>query len=485
MLWHELEALLPYAGALVEAFALLLVPWVLLRRHEPSSTIAWILTLIFLPGIGAALFLLHGRDRVRWPAKKKRAADAVVAARVRAARGRSSKVDLERELAPLRADERRIFRVCAELGPMNELSHDNEVELFADGRSAIEAMEAAIDAAESWVLAEHYLIRNDATGAAFRDKLAQAAARGVEVRLLVDAYGCFWLPRRFFRPLRRAGVKVAQFLPLRQALLLPMNLRNHRKIVVVDGRVAFTGGVNIGDEYAAASARKPAWRDTHVRIEGPAVASLTSVFLRDWQFMTGVGTVDDRFFPLPERAGSASVAVVPSGPDSTIEAIHRTFFAAIVGARHRAWITTPYFVPDRSLLVALQTSALRGVDVKILLPQKSNHRVTHAAAKSSYSELLEAGVELYEYLPAMIHAKTMLVDQHIALVGSANMDLRSFRLNFELHTLVHDAAVAGALEAAFISDLEHARRIALDEWRARPWLEKLGEGAARLVSPIL
>ena len=243
--------------------------------------------------------------------------------------------------------------------------------------------------------------------------------------------------------------------------------------------------VNVGDEYVRETGGKPAWRDTHVRIEGPAVASLSSVFLRDWHFMTGSEELPERFFPDTGQPGDAVVAVVPSGPDEGREAIHRVFFSAIVGARRRVWITTPYFVPDRALLVALETAARRGVEVKLLLPGHSNHRVTQQAGRSYFTELLESGVQVFEYLPGMIHSKTMLVDDEISLVGSANMDVRSFRLNFEVHTLVHDRSLAQELEAAFLRDCEASRAIELDRWRHRPWLERVGEGAARLVSPIL
>jgi cardiolipin synthase A/B len=476
--------LLPYAGAVVEAFGFALVPLVLLRRREPPSTIAWILALIFLPGLGAVLFLLHGRDRVRWPARRKRAADEVVRVRLRAAR-RASLSGAQAELMAMQQSERRIFSVCAGRGTSTEISAGNNVELLADGCDAIEAMGRAIDLARESVLFECYLIRNDETGKSFRDRLVRAAERGVDVRVLVDAYGCFWLPNSWYRPLRRAGVKVAQFLPLRLAFRLPMNLRTHRKILVVDGKLAFTGGVNIGDEYARATAKEPMWCDSHVKVEGPAVGSLTGVFLRDWHFMTGEMAVSEGFFPDCTVGGKVTMAVVPSGPDDTLEAIHRTFFAAIVSAQRRVWITTPYFVPDRSVLVALETAALRGVDVQMILPSRSNHKVTHRAGCSYYTELLEFGIEIYEYLPGMIHKKTMLVDDAITLVGSANMDMRSFRLNFEVHALMHDPALAAQLEASFLSDRGQSRKLDAEQWAARPFSRRVGEGAARLVSPIL
>jgi cardiolipin synthase len=482
-LWGRVAGHLPYAGALVEAFAFSLVPFVLVRRREPSSTIAWILTLVFLPGLGSLLFLLHGRDRMRWPAKRKRSADSVVAARLSAARKRQR--EPAAELAALHDNERRIFHVCLALGWPVEVSSGNRIELYTDGKAATEAMERAIEAAQRTVFAEYYLVRNDAAGERFRDKLVAAAQRGVEVRLLVDAYGCFWLPAAWFRALKRAGARVAEFLPLSLAVRLPMNLRTHRKILVVDGELGFTGGLNIGNEYVAATKAGPMWRDTHVAIRGPAVGSLTAIFLMDWHFMTNETELKPHYFPEPQACGSAVVAVVPSGPDNTSEAIHRAFFAAIVGARRRVWITTPYFVPDRSVLVALQTAALRGVDVKIILPSRSNHRVTHRAGMSYYAELLESGVELYEFLPGMIHAKTMLVDDEVALVGSANMDMRSFRLNFEVHAVAYDAGIASAIEDSFFQDRQESRKIDPKQWADRSWTQRVYEGVARLVSPIL
>jgi cardiolipin synthase len=264
-----------------------------------------------------------------------------------------------------------------------------------------------------------------------------------------------------------------------------MNLRTHRKILVVNGVEAFTGGLNVGDEYVARTARQPQWRDTHIRIQGPAVASLSTIFLMDWHFMTGANELPRHFFPEQAKSGAATVAIIPSGPDDPHEAIHRAFFAAIVGARRRVWITTPYFVPDRSLLVALESAALRGVDVQMILPSSSNHKVTHRAGQSYYAELLESGVLLYEYLPGMIHSKTMVVDDHVALVGSANMDMRSFRLNFEVHTLIYDRGVVDTLETSFELDRERSRPIAPGAWLTRPWRRRVAEGAARLVSPIL
>jgi cardiolipin synthase len=268
--------------------------------------------------------------------------------------------------------------------------------------------------------------------------------------------------------------------------LQPVNLRNHRKIVVVDGTIAFTGGLNIGEEYRGKMPGVGEWRDVHLRIEGGAARDLQRVFFQDWSFATGEAMKAGPYFPEPpDDLGAASIAVVPSGPDTRNEAIQRIFFGAIAGARSRVWMTTPYFVPDQAISVAMQLAAMRGVDVKLVLPSRSNHAVTFHAGRSFYEPLLDAGVQLFEFSPGIVHAKTMVVDGAVSLIGSANMDLRSFRLNFEVHALLHDAAVAERLESAFRDDLAQSTQVSLAAWRERPKRVKLYEGAARLVSPLL
>jgi cardiolipin synthase len=526
------------ATALIVLIQVALIPLVLVRRKEASSTIAWILTLVFIPLLGAFLFLLFGRDRVRMGASNKRRAKAASRERlqgvVRSRRGgvvpiarepseelaagvSSSELgraeptgdpsadvaltfenaELESRLELLDPVDRPIFRVGGRLGHMAATT-ENEIDVMASAEDATLKMFAAIAEAKTSVHAEYYLVRDDATGRAFRDLLVAAAKRGVRVRLLVDGFGGLALDATYVDAFEEAGVEMARFLPIRalgaglHARLLgafQWNLRNHRKILVVDGRIAFTGGVNIGDDVRS-------WRDTHVRIEGPAVHSLQAIFLEDWEFATGkpVADVDDfPSFPPEARASQRTsemrargiVEIVASGPDTANEAIHRVFFAAITGAHERVLITTPYFVPDRALIVALQTAALSGVDVRMIVPAKSNHRVTAAAGRSYYEECLEAGVGIYEYLPGMIHSKTIVVDGRIALVGSANMDMRSFRLNYEVHAVVRDAEAAMRLERTFHEDLAQTRKLELATWRARGLSARIAEGAGRLVAPLL
>ncbi|MGD0674640.1 MAG: cardiolipin synthase [Polyangiaceae bacterium] len=487
MTWHELMPAAGRALSLVtRAFALALVPLVLLRRKEPSSTIAWILTLVFMPAIGGVLFLLFGRDRVRLPARRKRELDRLVRAQVEA--GRMEAKALPDSLAlPLTSPlERSLFGMVAGLSHTRATA-GNKVQVLADGHETYAAIGAAIAAARHHVHAQYYLIRNDATGRRFRDQLVAAAERGITVRLLMDGYGCFALGPHWGRPLQRTGGKIGIFLPMRSVLLQPVNLRNHRKIVVVDGETAFTGGFNVGQEYEGGQMPGVgSWRDVHLRIDGPAAAELQRVFFQDWAFATGEPIDPHEYFPPnPIPRGTATVAIVPSGPDTRTEAIHRLFFGAIVGAEREVLVTTPYFVPTESLLVGMQYAAMRGVDLQLILPGRSNHAVTFHAGRSFYSQLLEAGVDIREYVPGMVHAKTLVADSRISLVGSANMDLRSFRLNFEVNSLIHDEPTARSLRELFERDRIDCRRIDSETWSRRGLSLRVKEGASRLGSPLL
>jgi cardiolipin synthase len=493
MLWrelHELSAVAPYALRVASVFfwvvALALIPLVLVRRKEPSSTFAWILALVFLPPLASVLFLLFGRDRVRWPARRKRQLDAVVRARVAVVRDEAPEADSEAPAPSESAFERALFRVGGRLTHQHA-THGNKVDVLCDGGAVYEAIGAAIDGARHHVHAQYYLIRNDATGRWFRDRLVAAAKRGVTVRLLLDGFGCLAVGRAWRRPIEKAGGRVGEFLPMRSVLLQPVNLRNHRKIVVVDGETAFTGGFNIGDEYKGGEMPGVGrWRDVQLRIEGPAAAELQRVFFQDWAFATADPIDPREYFPRDTPArGKATIAIVPSGPDTRTEAIHRLFFGAIALAERKVKVTTPYFVPNESLMVAMEFAAMRGVEVTLLLPGRSNHRVTFHAGRSFYAQLLEAGVDILEYEPGIVHAKTMVADGQVVLVGSANMDLRSFRQNFEVHALVHDGATAAALGESFAAYAANSRRVDRALWQHRSWTLRLKEGASRLVSPLL
>ena len=475
--WSALEAVIATAlGVLPFVF----VPMVLLRKKEPAATFAWILVILFVPVLGIVMFWYLGRDRVRRPVRHRVAVSAPLREklddRVSGADALGD-VTFEKLLGDQPEEQRGVMRLATHIAGA-DIRAGNDVRVIVGAQPAYDALVEAIAAAEHHVHLEYYIFRGDRSGRAILDALTDAARRGVEVRLLYDGFGSAGLGRHL-RALRKAGAEASVFFPLdpiRRASTI--NLRNHRKLVVVDGCVAFVGGINVGEEFLP-------WRDVNLRIEGPVCAQVQRLFAADWYFSSRRELVGEDYFPALDVRGDSLAQIVESGPDHTVEAIHRLYFAAIASARRRVWITTPYFVPDRAILAALQTAALRGVDVRLVVPRHSNHRVTFHAGRSFYDELLAAGVRIHEYLDGMLHTKTMVVDGRFGTVGSANLDVRSFRLNFELIAVLYGEGDVAELERIFREDLERTELVHLDSWRERPLSTRVKEGFGRLMSPLL
>jgi cardiolipin synthase len=367
------------------------------------------------------------------------------------------------------------------------LTSGNAVRVLRNGTETFPALEEAIDRAKHHLHLEYYIFDPDEVGTRVRDLLVAKAKAGVEVRLLCDAIGSAALGPRFLAPLTKAGGEVAFFNRVTVARLVRplLNFRNHRKIVVADGEVGLTGGLNIADEYAGLDKETGIVRDTHVLIEGPAVRALQLLFLEDWNFATGRSLGAPALFGSGAEKGDALVQIVGSGPDKSWKAIQQVYFSAITNARDRVLITTPYFVPDPAISTALCTAALRGVDVQLLLPRRADSRVGSAAARSYYDELLAAGVRIFEYLPGFLHAKTVVVDGLYASIGSANFNSRSFALDFEVNALLYSSAHAEELEAIFRQDLTVSREVTVESRAQIGFGGRLAEGAARLLSPLL
>jgi cardiolipin synthase len=363
-----------------------------------------------------------------------------------------------------------------------------EVRLLVDGAAKYDALLADIRAATTHVHLEYYIYEPDHTGAALRDALVERARAGVKVRVLLDAVGAKNAPRRFFNSLLDAGGELAWFHRLRFGRFWQrpwLNMRTHRKIAVIDGRIAYTGGMNITDAQDERLG-DTAYRDLHLRIEGAAVRALQQVFVEDWVYAGGDRdclAVIERETP-PAAAGPIAAQVLVSGPDSSWEAIHRLHVSAIHAARRRVWLTTPYFVPGEAAMMALTSAALAGLDVRLLVPRMSDSRLVTLAARSYFGQLLVAGVKIYEYGPRLLHSKTLLVDDALAIIGSANFDHRSFRLNFEVSMLFDDADIAAQLARLIEGELAHAPRV--HQGRQRSLLgARLPEALARLMSPLL
>jgi cardiolipin synthase len=468
------------AGSLVVVYFLLVAAtlvWVLHTKRETMSAIAWSLTVLLVPFIGACLFFLFGLQFIDRPIERRQRKRSAYKKLVSGADGRPPPD------VPKRWDT---LARLAHHGGGFPVTGGNSVTLYHDGHAAFDAMLAAIDAAEHHVHIQFFIFRNDESGQRFINALCACASRNVEVRLLYDSVGSYKLSRRLLRQLRQAGGKAASFLPIINPLYrLRVNLRNHRKIVVVDGKVGFTGGFNIGDEYLGKDPRFGYWRDTFLRVEGPAALGLQQVFLEDWLFATEEAIHGMKYFPRHVTPGQSLVQVVHSGPDSDYKAIRETYFAGILNARKRVWIASPYFVPDAGLRDAMMLAARSGVDVRFLGLFRPDKWVPFLAARFYWSDVLAAGVKVYQYAAGMMHSKFVLVDGEWASVGSANMDNRSLLLNFETNCQLFDATLVAELEQAYLRDLEVSVRLDPEVFAARPVISRLAENACRLFSPIL
>jgi len=458
----------------------------LAHRRDPTATIAWILFIVLAPFLGAALYLTLGHTRMHQAARRSSRADA----RLQNVLARCN-VQARLERSPGSADAR--TQAMIRLGnalTSTPASGGNATQVLVDAAITYREMTLALREAKHHIHVEFYIIQPDTVGTALRDLLVSKAAAGVQVRVLYDAIGSMALPAGFWDPLRAAGGQAASFGPLSR--LIPhwrrrdrVDFRNHRKIVVVDGRVGFTGGINVGKEYLGLDPQMGRWRDTHLRIEGPAVLSLQQTFLHDWLVTTGEVLDDDRFFPPCSPAGDSLVQIIDSGPDQPWGAVELYYAQAIALSRERVWITNPYFIPSQLIESTLTMAALRGVDVRILLPKKSDSRLVTLASHSYFAPLLHAGVRIYEYARGFVHAKTMVVDDWVATIGSANMDMRSFKLNFEINAFVFNPHLCGDMARQYSLDLEAATQVTR-EWERRMGLARsLVRGVARLLSPLL
>lgn len=480
VLWTTLTGIPHLAQILAIAYVaylLVLAGYIVLQKREPVATLSWILSLAALPYIGLFVFYLFGPQKI-------------VRQRLRRGRSREGMSTYEAVCPPNEhcTELARVGQATTGLAP----STATDVDWLVDGAATYAAIIAAIGQARRHVNLEYYIFEPDHAGTAMRDALVERARAGVKVRLLLDAVGSSRIRRRFLQPLLDAGAEVAWFHP--RQLLKPfkrpwLNLRTHRKLVVVDGEVAFTGGINVTDEED--DSRNPnAYRDLHMRIRGHVVHNLQLVFLEDWIYATGQGEQHFQradLFPttVPNRAqGSIQAQVLVSGPDSAWEPIHRLHVAAIQEARHRVWLVTPYFVPGEAARMALTSAALGGLDTRLMVPRLSDSRFVTLAARSYFDELLEAGVRIYEYGPRMLHSKAFIADDDTCIVGTANFDHRSFRLNFELSMMYNDRKLTGELAELLRQEFDSATEVQPSRQRSL-WRERLPEAIARLASPLL
>ncbi len=460
---------------------------IFMEKKNPYKTIAWLAVLNIFPILGFIVYLMLGQNLRKRKAVRTKYINEMEYLR--------SIVDRQIDCIENDCDFARELNSKKQL--VNLLLHNanapftrsNSAEVLSDGTEAFENIYTALEKAVNHIHLEYYIIRDDRTGRRLKDILIRKAREGVSVKVIYDAVGSWYLPGKYTGDMKKNGIDIRPFMPV----IMPyinnkLNYRNHRKIIVIDGRVGFLGGLNVGDEYLGYHPRLGKWRDTHLRLEGSAVHFLQVIFMLDWEFVSHeklADATDASYFPEMKSFAGQPVQIAASGPDSDWESIRQSYFALINSAHKSIKITTPYLIPDEGISLALKTAALSGVDVKIILPGIPDHKIVFWASQSYFDELMEAGIQIYLYRPGFIHAKIISVDGEVASLGSANLDMRSFQLNFEVNAMIYDRTLVAKLDADFARDLAQAVQVNPVEFAARPLWSKVRQSAARLLSPLL
>ncbi|KIY41722.1 cardiolipin synthetase [Pseudomonas sp. 10-1B] len=445
-----------------------------------QGAIAWAMPLFFIPYLTLIPYLIFGARSFYAYIKARRQANQEMHVAMADLNWRPW---VEEALTARESESYAALRAMPKLGRMPCLAN-NQVKLLIDGKATFDAIFAAIEKARNVVLVQFFIIHDDNLGKALQQLLLRKAAEGVQVFVLYDRVGSHTLPANYSQVLRDGGVQIHAFATRRGWFnRFQVNFRNHRKIVVVDGLLGFIGGHNVGDEYLGGHPQLSPWRDTHVQISGPVLACLQESFAEDWYWAT-------RQLPpliLPDAYPDNGVLcqALASGPADPQETCSLFFLEAIHSATRRVWITSPYFIPDEAMFAALRLAVLRGVDVRVLIPSRPDHRIVYAASSLFAFEAVRAGVRMFRYQPGFLHQKVVLVDDDVSAIGSANLDNRSFRLNFEITLLTVDRSFADQVENMLINDFEQAREITAEDSRDTHRLQQLAMRIARLISPIL
>jgi cardiolipin synthase A/B len=462
---------------------------IIFDTRSSSKTLAYLLLAIFFPFGGMAFYFIFGVNyRKRIIYTKKLVQDE---GRLKELNKRTislSARNLKKNAVEVGEGESLVSLIMND--SLSPLTSGNKVKLLINGEEKFPEVIEALKEAKNHIHLEYYIYEDDAIGNEIKDILIQKAAEGVKVRFIYDDFGSRSIRGRFVGALREGGVEAYPFNRVRLLYLANrINYRNHRKIIIVDGQCGFVGGINISDRYInkPQGSGKNYWRDTHLRIDGPGLMYLQHLFLCDWKFCSGQRLEPDKELPHanPIKGSNISVQIAASGPDSPASTIKLSFLKAINLARNEIVLTTPYLIPGGSIMDALKVASLGGVEVTILVPGISDSKLVNAAAWSNYGELLKTGVEIYTYKKGFIHAKSMVIDGKISIIGTANMDHRSFDLNFEVNAIVYGGEFGDQVRKAFLNDLLHAIKINPARWKSRSVFYKLGERIARLLSPLL
>ncbi len=463
---------------------------VFFERRNPASTWAWLLVLLFIPIFGFIVYMIFGRNskREKMFREKEKYDQEVYYKYLFHDVHSAEKVKLQKEFIENKGklvDAEYVTDLAhLHLNSGNWMTFNNQVEYFNNGKEKFEALVQDIRNAKKFIHLEYYIWRGDRLGTRLVEELTKKAAEGVEVRILYDGIGNARLPKYFFDKFHDAGGYTAAFLP---RFVVRLNYRNHRKLAIIDGEIGHIGGFNVGDEYLGIVKRYGPWRDTHLRFQGDAIDQMQMRFIKDWNFTAkkGIIQLSEKYFPKRAQFDGVRTQIVSSGPDTQWKNVRNGYFKMINEAESHVYLTTPYFVPDDGIFEALRVAALSGLDVRIIIPGNPDHFFVYWASMSYLGELLEAGVKVYQYERGFIHAKVLTIDGTVASVGSANMDIRSFDLNFEVNAFMYDEDITKVLEDDFMNDLRCCVEITKEWYQRRRWWFKVHEAIARLISPML
>ena len=467
---------------------LLLIGMVFLEKRKPQNIIAWMTVLTFLPIVGFILYVIFGSGlsiRTRRMIRKKAISERDIIHNIKGIQTLE-----EARLDGILKEDRELMTLCYSFGSYP--IPGNGITIFNNGSDKMAALKKDLLAAKKSINMEYYIFEDDQTGKEIMDILCQKVKEGLDVKLIYDSIGSRKAPRRFFKKLEKAGGQVGEFFPpfMHIRLLnLKLNYRNHRKVVVIDGCIGYTGGVNIRDDHVGKHKRLKPWRDTHLRIEGGGVYALQNIFLDDWRYCKNDNTpprlyLENGYFPSPKICGSATVQVLSSGPDSQVQKIKETFVKMITSAKEKVYIQTPYFIPDDVFFSALRIAVKSGIDVRIMVPKIPDKHTVYLATLSYLKEMAEMGIKVYLY-NGFLHSKAMIVDDNKISIGTCNTDNRSFGLNFENTVIIYSNTLSKEYQAAFKDDMKNSQEVGVNYFQKKRWLTKFLQAIMRLLSSLL
>lgn len=449
---------------------------IITENRNPLKTITWTLILVFLPLVGLIIFYFFGEDGRR---------QRLISHKMYKRLNRKSIERYEKtEPVVVPSEYAGLVNLIKKLKGSG-LYGGNKITFYTNGSEKLEALLDEIAKAEKFIHVQYYIFLDDETGRRVRDALIKKAEQGVKVRLIYDDVGSWKAKRRFFDDMQAYGIEVQPFLKVNIRFLASrVNYRNHRKVVIIDGQVGFVGGMNIADRYVQ-GINGGIWRDSHLKIEGKAVAALQKAFIVDWYYSRKEFLKSDYFFPTVQPQGDNLMQVLTAGPIGLYKSIHLAFLQAIYNAKKSIYIQTPYFIPTDTLMLAIQTAALRGVDVRLMIPRKSDSTFVQLATQAFLKEVLDAKVKVYFFDAGFLHSKLMIVDDDLIITGSANMDIRSFEHNFEIDLFVYNKDTCDTAKQIFFDDMNHSSLLLSDEWGKRSKMQRFKESVVRLFSPLL